>query len=57
MTKVSCVFMCRSKASYRPAKFGGHKQRDSKNKIVSVYHVILQDNIIKVSCEFRCRNW
>ena len=38
--------------SYHPAKFGGHSHFGSKVIINLVCHVILQDHVIKVSCDF-----
>ena len=44
------------KVSYYPAKFGGHRHSDSGDIVVFVFHVILQDLVIKESCDFICRS-
>ena len=40
------------KVGYRPAKIGDHKHFDSRDIVVLVFRVILQDHVIKGSCEF-----
>ena len=39
------------KASYQPAKFGGHRQYGNEDIMVLVCHVILQDYMMKESCD------
>ena len=38
--------------TYHPAKFGGHSSSDSGVIGNLVCHVILQDNLVKGSCDF-----
>ena len=41
---------------YYPVKFGGHRHSDSRDKVVLVCHVILQDHVIKGSCDVMRRS-
>ena len=38
--------------SYHPAKIVDHKHCGSRDIIVLICHVILQDQLIKASCDF-----
>ena len=38
--------------SYHPAEFGGHRHFVSGDIMILVCHVILQDHVIKGSCDF-----
>ena len=38
--------------SYRPIKFGGHRHSVSRDVMVFVCHVALQDHVIRASCDF-----
>ena len=40
------------KISYRPTRFCGHRHCGSDNIMVLACHVILQDHVIKGSCDF-----
>ena len=40
------------KVSYQPAKFGGDKHFGSEDIMVSVSLVILEDHVIKGSCDY-----
>ena len=40
------------KVSYHPVKLGGHRHFGSEDIMISVCHVILQDHVIKGSCDF-----
>ena len=40
------------KVGYHPVKFGGHRHSDNGDIVLPVCHVILQDHMIKVSCDF-----
>ena len=44
------------RVSSSTAKFGGHRNCDSEDIMVLVCHVILQDLVIKGSCDFIDRN-
>ena len=44
------------KVSYQPAKFGGDKHFGSEDIMVSVSLVILEDHVIKGSCDFMCKS-
>ena len=53
--------MCRcsyvpNKVSYHPAKFGGHRHSGSRDIIVFVCHVTLQDDVIKALNDFMVRS-
>ena len=37
---------------WQDTKFGGHRHSGSGDVIVFVYHVILQDHLIKALCDF-----
>ena len=47
------------KGSYHPAKVGGHSHFGIEVIMNLVCHVILQDHVMKVSCEFLggCSSW
>ena len=38
--------------SYHPTEFGGHRHSGSRDIMVFVCHVILQDHVIRVLCDF-----
>ena len=40
------------KVSYQAAEFGGRKYRDTRDIIVLVCHVILEEHVTKRSCDF-----
>ena len=40
------------KISYHPTKFGGHKDCGGEDIMILVCHVILENHVIKMSCEF-----
>ena len=44
------------KKSHHPAKFGVHRHCGSGDITILVCHVILQDHMIKESCDFRGRS-
>ena len=53
--------MCRcsyvpNKVNYHPAKFGGHRHSGSRDIIVFVCHVTLQDDVIKALNDFMVRS-
>ena len=41
---------------YHPAKFGGHMHCGSADVMALVCHVMLQNHVIKGSCDFMGRN-
>ena len=51
---VPCEFMGWSpfKVSHDPAKFSGHNDFGRGDIMILVCHVIFQDHVIKVSCDF-----
>ena len=44
------------KVSYHPAKFSGYRHSGSRNIMIFVCHVTLQDHVIKVLCNFMVRS-
>ena len=44
------------KISYHPANFARHRNCSSGDIMIIVYHVILQDHVIKGSCDFMDRS-
>ena len=42
--------------SHHSAKFGGDRQSGSDNIMILVCHMILQDLVIKRSCDFMARS-
>ena len=44
------------KVNYHLAKFGGHWQRSCADIMILIYHMILQDLVIKGSCDFMARS-
>ena len=42
--------------NYHPAKYGDYGHYDNGNIKILAYHVILQDHMIKGSCDFMGRN-
>ena len=44
------------KVSHQPAKFGGDRHFGSEDIMVLVSLVILEDHVIKGSCEFMCKS-
>ena len=43
------------KISCDPAKFNGYRQCGSEDIMILVCHKILQDEVIKGSCDFICK--
>ena len=44
------------KVSYRPAKFDGRRHCGSGDIMILVFHVILQNQVFKGSCDFMDRS-
>ena len=42
---------------YHPAKFGGHRHSDSRDIMVFVSRVALQDHLTRASCDLMVRSF